>query len=427
MQRYKSEFITQCKARGFIHQGTDLEALDALMGSGSIVAYLGFDPTATSLHVGNLVQIMLLRLLQKTGHKPIVLVGGATARAGDPSGRDEVRSLLSIDQIDANIEGVLKNLKKYIRFDDSPTGAILVNNADWLLDLNYLEFLRDYGRYFSVNRMLTFDSVRLRLDREQPLSFLEFNYMILQAYDFLELNRRYGCVLQMGGSDQWGNIVNGVDLVKRIQSKEGYGLTTPLITTADGKKMGKSLKGAVWLSEEHLSSFEFWQFWRNTSDADVERFLKLYTELPLDDIEALCRVEGEALNAAKVVLADEVTRLCHGDEAVVEALRTATQLFSKNTASLSVDELKASLPVIQVTKDQLEKGISILDALKMTALAQSSSEARRLIHGRGARLNDVVIEDEMRLVTAADIQESDIIKLSSGKKKHALLALDAAQ
>lgn len=426
MDHYKSEFISQCEARGFIHQGTDLQALDKLMASGSIVAYLGFDPTATSLHVGNLVQIMLLRLLQKTGHKPIVLVGGATARAGDPSGRDEVRSLLSIEQIDANIDGVLKNLKKYIRFDDSPTGAILVNNADWLLDLNYLDFLRDYGRYFSVNRMLTFDSVRLRLDREQPLSFLEFNYMILQAYDFLELNRRYSCILQMGGSDQWGNIVNGVDLVKRLQSKEGYGLTTPLIMTADGKKMGKSLKGAIWLSEEQLSSFDFWQFWRNTSDADVRRFLKLYTELSLDEIESLCRVQGEALNEAKIILANEVTRLCHGDEAVEEAGKTAAQLFSKNIASMSPDELKASLPVIQIKKEELEKGMSILDALKVTGLALSSSEARRLIHGRGARLNDVVVEDEMKTITLQDIQTGNIVKLSSGKKKHALLCLENA-
>lgn len=427
MSLYKSEFIAECAARGFIHQGTNLEELDARMAQGPVVAYLGFDPTATSLHVGNLVQIMLLRLLQKTGHKPLVLVGGATARAGDPSGRDEVRALISLEQIEMNIEGVLQNLKKYIRFDHSPTGAVLVNNADWLLDLNYLDFLRNYGRYFSVNRMLTFDSVRLRLDREQPLSFLEFNYMILQAYDFLELNKRYDCVLQMGGSDQWGNIVNGVDLVKRLQSKEAFGLTTPLITTSDGKKMGKSLKGAVWLSDAHLSPFDFWQFWRNTADADVERFMKLYTELPLEEIKSLCAKQGEALNEVKIILANEVTRLCHGDEAVAEAQKTAHALFMKNTKEMSLEELKASLPTTIVPQSLFSEGLPVLDAFKMTGLVASASEARRLIHGRGARINDVVVEDEKSVLTAQDISTENVIKLSAGKKKHALLAVEASQ
>lgn len=424
MNQYKSTFLAECDARGFIHQGTDLAALDSLMSRTSIVAYIGFDPTATSLHVGNLVQIMLLRLLQRTGHKPLVLVGGATARAGDPSGRDEVRTLLSIDQIEDNINGVLRNLKKYIRFDESPTGAVLVNNEDWLLDLNYLEFLRDYGRYFSVNRMLTFDSVRLRLEREQPLSFLEFNYMILQAYDFLELNKRHGCTLQMGGSDQWGNIINGVDLVKRLQQKDAFGLTTPLITTADGKKMGKSLKGAIWLSEQHLSPFEFWQFWRNTGDADVAKFLKLYTDLPLKEIEKMAQCEGGELNAIKVILANEVTRLCHGEDAVVDAQKTAAQLFSKSAKPLSVEDLRSMLPTLVIKRAQLEQGLSVLDAFKQTGLASSLSEARRLIQGKGARLNDVIIDEETYSLTLRDLSAGDIIKLSAGKKKHALLSVE---
>lgn len=418
MSTFKSKFLKPALARGFIHQGTDLEGLDDLMANRSIVAYIGFDASADSLHVGSLVQIMRLRWLQKTGHKPIVLMGGATTKIGDPSDKDSMRRLLSSDTIKLNIAKFRPIFERFLTFGDSPSDAVIVDNSQWLDHLNYLDFLREYGKHFSINRMLAFESVKRRLDREQSLSFLEFNYMILQAYDFLELYRRYGCMLQLGGSDQWGNIVNGVELVRRLEGCEVFGLTAPLITTADGGKMGKTAQGAVWLTAEKLSIFDFWQFWRNTQDADVGKFLRLFTELPLSEIEKLESLRDAEVNEAKKILADEVTRLAHGEQAVEVARATAESLFEKHSSA----NLKA-LPVVEMKRSEFGKEHAMIDLLHKSGLAGSRGEARRLIRGQGARLNDQVVQDESYLVTVDDFIDGETCKLSAGKKRHALLRL----
>jgi tyrosyl-tRNA synthetase len=409
-----SEFLLRVVRRGFLHQCTDLDGLDKLAAKGKpLTAYIGFDATADSLHVGSLVQIMLLRLLQQTGHKPIVLLGGGTTKIGDPSGKDEGRKLLSEDEIARNLAGIKKILKRYLDFGTGPTDAVFVDNADWLDGLEYIPFLRDIGRHFSVNRMLSFDSVKLRLDREQPLSFLEFNYMVLQAYDFLELARHHDCVLQMGGSDQWGNIVSGVELVRRVIERTVYGLTAPLITVASGEKMGKTAKGAVWLDADKVPAYDYWQFWRNTADSDVGRFLRLFTHLETDEIERLESLQGAELNVAKKILADEATALAHGKKAAMEAAETAQQTFEQG----GVGE---SLPTITVTRAALEKGFPVFQLFREAGFAFSNAEARRLIRGGGARINDVVVTDEGATVGISDLHDGQI-KLSAGKKRHALV------
>jgi tyrosyl-tRNA synthetase len=410
----RSEFVRTVVERGYLHQCTDLDGLDARAASSPITAYIGFDCTAPSLHVGSLVAIMLLRRLQQAGHKPIVLMGGGTSRIGDPSGRDEARKLLTDEEIAANLAGIRQVFARFLAFGDGPGDALMVNNADWLDALAHIPFLRDYGRHFSVNRMLTFESVRLRLDREQPLSFLEFNYMVLQAYDFLELARRRGCLLQMGGSDQWGNIICGVELARRIDGRQLFGLTTPLITTASGAKMGKTAAGAVWLSPELLSPYAYWQFWRNTEDADVGRFLRLFTELPLAEIERLERLQGSAINGAKVVLADEATRLAHGEEARSAAAETAWRTFAEGGAG-------EDLPTIEIARAELAAGVPAFDLFRRAGLAASNGQARRLIKGGGARINDCMVADEMEPVTVADLSADGLIKLSAGKKRYALV------
>lgn len=409
-----SEFLKAVTERGFIHQCTDVPALDKLASEGPIHAYIGFDATADSLHAGSLVPIMLLRLLQRTGHKPIVLMGGGTTKVGDPSGKDEQRQLLDDARIDANILGIRRIFENFLTFGDGPTDAVMVDNADWLDDLQYIPFLRKYGRHFSVNRMLGFDSVKLRLDREQPLSFLEFNYMVLQAYDFLELSRRNGCVLQMGGSDQWGNIIAGIELTHKCDHKQLYGLTTPLLTTSSGAKMGKTASGAVWLNEERLSAYDYWQYWRNTEDADVGRFLKLFTDLPMDEIARLEALEGADINEAKKILANEATKLCHGDEAAVAAAETAAKTFEQGV-------IAENLPTIEVASSDLEAGLPAFELIRRAGLASSNGEARRLIKGGGGRLNDVAIGEETAQVTLADVNADGVIKLSAGKKRHALV------
>ncbi len=409
----RSDFMKTVTERGFLHQCTDSEALDARALEGPIPAYIGFDATADSLHAGSLVPIMLLRLLQRTGHKPIVLMGGGTTKVGDPTGKDEARKILSEEDIQRNIDGIQKVFAKFLTFGDGPTDAVMVNNDEWLSQLSYIPFLRDYGRHFSVNRMLKFDSVALRLEREQPLSFLEFNYMILQSYDFVELNRRYGVCLQMGGSDQWGNIVSGVELGRRTDDVSLYGLTVPLLTTASGAKMGKTASGAVWLNAERLSAYDYWQYWRNTEDADVGRFLKLYTDLPLDEIARLEQLEGSEINAAKIVLANEATRLCHGDEAARAAEETARKTFEEGT-------IGDDLPTIDVSAAELGAGIGVLDALTRTGLTQSNGDARRQIKGGAVRVNDVKVDDDRQVLSMTDLSDG-IVKLSVGKKKHALL------
>jgi tyrosyl-tRNA synthetase len=424
MTDFRSDFLRESQARGYLYQGSDLESLDAQLCAGPVVAYIGFDATATSLHVGNLVQIMRLRLLQRTGHKPIVLMGDGTTRVGDPSGKDTQRQLLSEEQIERNIAGIEKIFARYLDFNDGPTGAIMLRNYAWLKDLNYLEFLRDYGKHFSVNRMLSFESVKTRLDRDQPLSFLEFNYMILQAYDFLELNRTHNCTMQMGGSDQWGNILNGVELIRRVEGKDAFAVTAPLITTADGKKMGKTAQGAVWLNADMLSTFDYWQFWRNTHDADVGRFMRLFTDLPLAEIEKMEKLQGAELNAAKMILADEATRLCHGDTAVTEARTAAERLFAGGSQNLAI--LVETLPSITLTKAVLEQGVLLIDILIQTGLAPTKSEARRLMRSNAIRLNDQAVDDELRKLTLGDLlPEQPLIKLSAGKKRHALVKLSA--
>ena len=414
MPNYESQFMQLMQDRNFIHQVTDETELDAMMDRGRVTAYIGFDCTADSLHVGSLVQIMMLRHLQKCGHRPIVLMGGGTTKVGDPSGKDDARQLLSDENIKHNKEGIRKIFEKYLVFGDGPTDALMVDNDEWLSNLEYIRFLREYGRHFSVNRMLSFDSVKLRLDREQPLSFLEFNYMILQAYDFLELQRRHNCILQMGGSDQWGNIINGVELVRRVDQKSIFGLTTPLVTTASGEKMGKSASGAIWLNSDRLSPYEFWQFWRNTEDGDVGRFLRLFTEIPLDEITKLEMLKGSELNEAKKILASEITKLCHGLNASESAASTAQKIFEEGL-------LGADLPTILIDTKQLEQGLWIIEALKQAEFIKSNGEGRRLINNGGVRLNDVVVVDPDQKILISDANSDGVIKLSSGKKRHALL------
>ena len=414
MPNYESQFMQLMQDRNFIHQVTDETELDAMMDRGRVTAYIGFDCTADSLHVGSLVQIMMLRHLQKCGHRPIVLMGGGTTKVGDPSGKDDARQLLSDENIKHNKEGIRKIFEKYLVFGDGPTDALMVDNDEWLSNLEYIRFLREYGRHFSVNRMLSFDSVKLRLDREQPLSFLEFNYMILQAYDFLELQRRHNCILQMGGSDQWGNIINGVELVRRVDQKSIFGLTTPLVTTASGEKMGKSASGAIWLNSDRLSPYEFWQFWRNTEDGDVGRFLRLFTEIPLDEITKLEMLKGSELNEAKKILASEITKLCHGLNASESAASTAQKIFEEGL-------LGADLPTILIDTKQLEQGLWIIEALKQAEFIKSNGEGRRLINNGGVRLNDVVVVDPDQKILISDANSDAVIKLSSGKKRHALL------
>jgi tyrosyl-tRNA synthetase len=408
----KSEFMAVMMQRGFLADCTDYQGLDEALSIGVTPAYIGFDATAKSLHVGSLIQIMMLRWLQKTGHKPITLMGGGTTKVGDPSFRADERPLLTDIQIDDNIAGIKRVFENYINYDDSPTGALMLNNAEWLDNLNYLDFLRDIGRHFSVNRMLSFDSVKSRIDREQSLSFLEFNYMILQAYDFLELNRRYGCVFQMGGSDQWGNIVNGIDLTRRVLDHEIYGLTSQLLTTSDGKKMGKSLNGAIWLNADMLSPYEFWQFWRNTTDADTGRFLKLYTELPIEDCDRLGALAGADINSAKIILANEVTTLLHGAEAAAAAEATARAVFEKGGVG---DEL----PTLTLTKADVGDGISIVQLLVKSGLANTGKEAKRLIAEDGAKLNDAALNNTGLVLQLSDF--ANPVKLSKGKKRHTLV------
>ncbi|OEJ65221.1 tyrosine--tRNA ligase [Magnetovibrio blakemorei] len=414
MTDLKSDFLKTVTERGYLHQCTDLETLDQKSSTSIVTAYIGFDCTAPSLHVGSLLPIMMLRTLQKTGHKPIVLMGGGTTLVGDPSGKDESRKMLTAADIQANMDGIKQIFSKFLTFGDGPTDAVMVNNADWLTTLNYVEFLRDFGPHFTINRMLGFDSVKLRLEREQPLTFLEFNYMILQAYDFLELNRRQGCCLQMGGSDQWGNIVNGVELTRRVDAKEVFGLTTPLLTTSSGAKMGKTAAGAVWLNAEQLSPYDYWQYWRNTEDGDVGRFLRLFTELPLEEIARLESLEGQDINDAKKVLADEATRMCHGIEAAKAAHATAQKTFEEG-------QLGDDLPSIDVPRAELEAGIPAFTALVTAGLCTSNGEARRLIKGGGGRINDKAFATENQTVTTADLNADGVVKLSSGKKRHVLL------
>jgi len=412
----RSEFLTVLIERGFLQDCTDMEALDERLMAGVVPGYIGFDATAPSLHAGSLVQIMMLRWLQKTGHKPIVLMGGGTSKVGDPSFRDEARKLMGEEQIARNIDGIQSVFARYLSFGDGAADATMLNNADWLDGLNYLDFLRDYGRFFSVNRMLSFDSVKLRLDREQSLSFLEFNYMILQAYDFMELNRRFGCAIQMGGSDQWGNIVNGIDLTRRVLGNEVFGVTTPLLTTSDGKKMGKTADGAVWMNAEMLSPYEFWQYWRNTTDADVGRFLKLFTELPLDEIARLAALEGAEINDAKILLANEATTLAHGADAAAAAEATARETFEKGGAG-------ADLPTVEITAaDFSDHGLSIGQLFVRAGLAKSGKDAKRLIAEGGARLNDAPVTDPGLMITAESFAAGDL-KLTAGKKRHALARL----
>ena len=414
MSSLKSDFLRIMTERGYMQDCSDAPGLDAAAATGRVVGYIGFDCTASSLHVGGLMQIMILRALQRTGHKPIVVMGGGTTKVGDPSGKDASRQLLSEEQIASNMAGIKAVFAKYLAFGDGPTDAVMVNNGDWLDHLEYVPFLRDYGRHFTINRMLTFDSVKLRLEREQPLTFLEFNYMIMQAYDFLELNRRHGCTLQMGGSDQWGNIINGIELIRRVDGKSAFGLTTPLITTSSGAKMGKTAQGAIWLNADMRSPYDFWQFWRNTEDADVVRFLKLFTEVPLDEIERLGKLEGAEINDAKKVLADEATKMCHGEAAAADAAETARKAFEEGASA-------EGLPTIEIAKADLEAGKSVVDLFVDTGLSASKGEARRLIRGGGARVNDQKLDDEGATVTLADLNADGVVKLSSGKKKHALV------
>ncbi len=409
---FKSDLLRTLSERGFIQQGTDLAALDKAAASGVVTGYIGFDATADSLHAGSLMQIMLLRWLQKTGHKPIALMGGGTTKIGDPSGKDEARQLLTDDLIAKNIQGIGKIFANYLDFGAAKNAAILVDNAEWLDKLEYIPFLREVGRHFSVNRMLTMDSVKLRLDRDQPLSFLEFNYMILQSYDFLELQKRYGCVLQMGGSDQWGNIVMGVDLTRRMAQRDVFGLTSPLLTTSSGAKMGKTAEGAVWLNAERLSPYDFWQYWRNTEDADVGKFLRLFTELPLDEIARLEKLQGAEINEAKKVLADEVTTLCHGQQAASEAAEQANKTFVLNRP-----------PEITRSVSALEKGIPLIDLLVDFKWVESKSKARQAFSNKAVRINDLLIEDEKTVINLALTGEKGC-KIAYGKKHFVIIKPD---
>jgi len=408
-----SDYLQEATARGFVHQCTDLEALDQALIQTRVSAYTGFDCTGDSLHVGHLMQLMNLRLLQKHGHIPVVVLGAGTTRIGDPSGKDEARLMLTDEKIADNLTGIKRAFDKYLNFGNGSNQAVIVNNADWLDRLLYIDMLREIGPHFTINRMLTFDSVKLRLDREQPMTFLEFNYMILQSYDFRELNRRLGVTLQFGGSDQWGNIVSGIELARRTDAKQLFGLTSPLIATASGAKMGKTAKGAVWLNDDRLSPYDFWQFWRNTEDADVGRFLRLFTDLPLDEIARLEALAGAEINEAKKLLATEATALAHGRAIAEEVAETARQAFEEGAAA-------ENLPTIAVPAGALAQGISLVRLLVETGLATSNGEARRLINGAGARINDQPVTEETRIVTAADLANGKI-KLSSGKKHHRLI------
>ncbi len=408
----KSPFLQNLQSKGLLFQATDLEALDELFANKeTVVAYIGFDPTASSLHVGNLSQIMTLRLLQQHGHKPIVLIGGATAQVGDPSGKDEMRQQNSDETIANNIEGIKECFSKFLKFGNGPTDAVLVNNADWLMDINYIDFLKNYGRHFSVNRMLSFDSVKSRLDREQPLSFLEFNYMILQAYDFMELFKKHKCVLQLGGSDQWGNIVNGVELTRRVLGKPVFGLTSPLVTTASGVKMGKTAKGAVWLNDNMLSPFEYWQFWRNTDDADVIKYMKIFTDFTVDDLEKYAKLEGSALNDAKIALADAATAMCHGASVLTDIHTQVQAAFGAGS--------DADLPTKWIEESQID--IPTLETLLVASgLCASKGEAKRLAQGGGLRINGEQVTDARQEVDVLALRTTSI-KISLGKKQHCLV------
>jgi tyrosyl-tRNA synthetase len=414
MSTYKSDFLHVLSERGFIHQVSEPDALDALARSSAITAYIGFDCTAASLHVGSLLPIMLLYWLQQTGHRPIALMGGGTTRVGDPSGKDESRRILTDAAIEDNLKGIRAIFANFLKFADAGGNAIMANNADWLNTLNYIDFLRDVGRHFSINRMLAFDSVKLRLERQQELSFLEFNYMILQAYDFVELHRRYGCVLQMGGSDQWGNIVNGIDLGRRLNNAQLFALTAPLITTSSGAKMGKTAAGAVWLNANLVSPYEYWQYWRNTEDADVARFLKLFTVLPIKEIERLAALKDAEINEAKKILATEATALVHGRQAAELAAATARTTFEEG-------KLAESLPTEEVARSDLDRGLSVLDAYVLLHLVTSKGEARRQIRNGGLRVNDDVVVDENMMLTSKNLTPEGVIKLSLGRKRHVLL------
>jgi tyrosyl-tRNA synthetase len=414
MSTYKSDFLNVLASRGFIHQISEPEALDARARNSTITGYIGFDCTASSLHVGSLLPIMMLYWMQQTGHRPIALMGGGTTRVGDPSGKNETRRILTDEIINENLNGIRAVFSKFLKFGEGPSEAVMANNADWLNPLNYVDFLRDVGRHFSVNRMLAFDSVKLRLDRQQELSFLEFNYMILQAYDFVELHKRSSCVLQMGGSDQWGNIVNGIDLGRRMLNAQLFALTSPLITTSSGAKMGKTAAGAVWLNADLVSPYEYWQYWRNTDDADVVRFLKLFTVLPLYEIGRLAALKDQDINEAKKVLATEATAMVHGREAALQASETARRTFEEGT-------LAENLPTIDIAHAELEQGLSVLVAFVKSGLVASNGEARRQIKGGGIKVNDVTVADEKMAITPSLLTPEGVIKLSLGKKRHVLL------
>ncbi|HUH49481.1 MAG TPA: tyrosine--tRNA ligase [Mycoplana sp.] len=414
MSGFKSDFLRTLSERGFIHQISDETGLDDLLAKETVTAYIGFDPTAPSLHAGGLIQIMMLHWFQQTGHRPISLMGGGTGMVGDPSFKDEARQLMTPETIESNIASIKKVFSSYLTYGDGPKDALMINNADWLLGINYLEFLRDVGRHFSVNRMLSFDSVKMRLDREQSLSFLEFNYMILQAYDFVELNKRYDTRLQMGGSDQWGNIINGLDLGHRMGTPQLYALTSPLLTTASGAKMGKSLSGAVWLNPDMLSAYDFWQYWRNTEDADVTRFLKLYTTLPMDEIARLAALGGSEINEVKKILATEVTAMLHGRENAEQAAETARKTFEEGA-------LAENLPSVEIPAGELESGIGLLALIVRAGLAGSNGEARRHVQGGAVRINDNAVSDERMTIGGGEITADGVIKLSLGKKKHILV------
>jgi tyrosyl-tRNA synthetase len=421
MDQFKSDFLRTLAERGYLHQITDGAALDAAASSGRITGYIGFDATADSLHVGSLVQIMLMRHLQRTGHRPIVLMGGGTTKIGDPSGRDETRQLLTEEQINANIAGIRRIFDRFLSFDETPSGAVMANNDLWLSELKYIPLLRDVGRHFTINRMLTMDSVKLRLDREQPLTFLEFNYMILQGYDFVELNKRYGCTLQMGGSDQWGNIVQGVELGRRIRDAQLFGLTSPLIKTFSGAKMGKTASGAVWLNPDRLPPYDYWQFWRNTDDGDVGRFLRMFTELPLPEIARLEALAGAEINSAKEILATEATRLCHGETAAADAAATAASAFAGRAGSAALTEgfdnseaQGAGLPTYRLEQE----AVPVIDVLVALGMAASKSDARRLIEQGGVKLNDKPVSGPTARITAADLESGGTARIRVGKKRH---------
>lgn len=414
MTAFKSDFLNVLSQRGFIHQISDAEGLDALASRSEVVAYVGYDCTAPSLHIGHLLSIMMLHWLQQTGNKPIALMGGGTTRVGDPSGRDETRKLLTYEQIDANKESIKTTFAKFLKFGTGKSDAVMADNAEWLTTLNYIEMLREVGRHFSINRMLTMDSVKLRLEREQELSFIEFNYMILQSYDFVELARRYGCNLQMGGSDQWGNIVNGIELGRRMGTHQLYALTCPLLTTSSGAKMGKTAAGAVWLNADMLPVYDYWQFWRNTEDGDVERFLKLFTTLPMQEIARLSALRDQEINEAKKVLATEATALMHGRELAEQAAETARRTFEEGA-------LAETLPTVTIGKAELDKGIGVLTAFVQAGFVVSTSEARRQIKGGGLKVNDATVTDDKMTLTSNHLTPEGVIKLSLGKKRHALL------